>query len=245
MVDIHCHILPEVDDGAKSWEVAVEMCRVAAEDGITHIVASPHANDEYHYDREWLSSVLDRLRQMADTAVEFSLGCDFHFSFENLQDLLVRPDKYVIGDTGYLLVEFSDFAISPQVTPSLYRLLNMGVTPVITHPERNVILQKQPELVLQWADAGCVVQVTANSLTGRWGDRANKSAQWLLSREAVHVLATDAHNLKSRPPVLSAGRDAAAAFCGQDVAQALVQDNPLAVVTGKVLPYFPKPVAHG
>jgi protein-tyrosine phosphatase len=90
VIDIHCHLLPEVDDGPKSWDVAVEMCRMAAADGITHSVATPHANDRYPYDRGYLSGLLDQLREKLGSALELqlTLGCDFHLSFENLERVL-------------------------------------------------------------------------------------------------------------------------------------------------------------
>ncbi len=85
MIDIHCHILAEVDDGPKSWNVAQEMCRIAAADGIEHIVATPHANERYHYDRHYLAGLVHYLRQQVGSAPKLSLGCDFHFSYDNLQ----------------------------------------------------------------------------------------------------------------------------------------------------------------
>lgn len=241
MIDIHCHILPETDDGASTWDTAMEMCRMAAQDGIRHIVATPHANDEYNYDRTQHLATLERLRQAAGTDLNLSLGCDFHFSFDNIQDALSHHDRYVIGNTSYLLIELADFSIPPMMTTLLARIMTAGLRPILTHPERNQILQKRPEPVLEWAREGCIVQVTANSLTGRWGDRALKAAHFLLRHEAVHVLATDAHNTRSRPPVLSVGRDAAAKLVGNDVAKALVEDNPGAIVENRELPYFPVP----
>jgi protein-tyrosine phosphatase len=241
MIDIHCHILPETDDGASSWETAIEMCRMAAQDGIRHIVATPHANDEYTYDRERHLDTLKQLRDQAGVDLEFSLGCDFHFSFDNIQDALARHDRYVIGNTSYLLIELAEFSIPPSMTTLLGRLMTAGLRPILTHPERNQILQKRPEPVLEWAREGCIVQVTANSLTGRWGDRALKAAHFLMKHDAVHVLATDAHNTRSRPPVLSTGRDAATKLLGKEIAQALVVDNPAAIVSNNELPYFPEP----
>ena len=88
MVDIHCHILPEVDDGPKSWDVAEAMCRIAATDGIEHMVATPHSNDRYFYDREYLSSLLLELQRRIGDRPKLSLGCDFHLSFENMQSAL-------------------------------------------------------------------------------------------------------------------------------------------------------------
>ncbi|MGC2448963.1 MAG: CpsB/CapC family capsule biosynthesis tyrosine phosphatase, partial [Candidatus Sulfotelmatobacter sp.] len=99
MVDIHSHILPEVDDGPKSWDVSVEMCRRAAADGIAHMVATPHANNRYHYDREYLQGMLAHLQELIGGSLKLSLGCDFHLSYENIQDALANPTRYVIGST--------------------------------------------------------------------------------------------------------------------------------------------------
>jgi protein-tyrosine phosphatase len=242
MIDIHCHIIPEVDDGPKSWEVSEEMCRMAAADGIEHIVATPHANHRYVYDREFLTAELQHLQQRMGDTPRFSLGCDFHLSYENLQDVMVRPERYVIGSSRYLLVELSNYSIPAQIAESFQQLMDIGLTPILTHPERNPILQRSPQQILQWVEMGCAAQVTASALTGEWGEMASQIAQWLLKRDAVHFLATDAHDTKRRPPVLSEGRDEVADLCGQDVARALVQDNPSAVVSGQALPYFPQPV---
>jgi protein-tyrosine phosphatase len=242
LIDIHCHILPQVDDGAKSWDMAQEMCRMAAADGIEHIVATPHANERYAYDREALSAALNQLRLLVGPTPKLSLGCDFHLSYENLQDALVRPQRYMIEDSRCLLVELSNYSIPSNIEESFTQLGDKGITPVITHPERNPILQNTPQRVLKWVELGCVVQVTASALTGSWGERAWRTADWLLEREAVHVLATDAHDTKHRIPVLSAARREAEIVCGAQVAQALVEDNPRAIVSGKTLPYFPDPV---
>jgi len=243
VVDIHSHILPEVDDGPKSWDVSVEMCRTAAADGITHMVASPHANERYHYDREYLEGLTSRLQERVGNALKISLGCDFHLSYENIQDALAHPSRYVIAKTRYLLVEFSNYSVPQQTTDSFLKLGDCGMTPIITHPERNPILRESLQRVVEWAEQGCVVQMTGSALTGFWGERARRAAVWLLEHQAVHVLATDAHDLEKRVPILSTSRDAAAEICGPEVARALVEDNPAAIVANQPLPYFPRPVA--
>ncbi|HUS19425.1 MAG TPA: CpsB/CapC family capsule biosynthesis tyrosine phosphatase, partial [Terriglobales bacterium] len=124
---------------------------------------------------------------------------------------------------------------------ALLRFLSMGITPVITHPERNLVIQRQPELALKLAEQGCVIQVTANSFTGHWGGATKKLALWLLERDAVHVVASDAHDTRHRPPVLSKAKAALAELQGLQVAIALVHDNPLAIISGRPLPYFPQP----
>jgi protein-tyrosine phosphatase len=113
---------------------------------------------------------------------------------------------------------------------------------VITHPERNPILRENLQRVVEWAEQGCVIQMTGSALTGFWGERVRRAAQWLLEHDAVHVLATDAHDTEKRVPVLSTARDAAAEICGGDIADALVEANPAAIIQSQPLPYFPRPV---
>lgn len=241
MVDIHSHILPEVDDGPKSWDVSVEMCRRAAGDGITHMVATPHANDRYSYNRQHLQDLVARLQDKVGDVLKIGLGCDFHLSYDNIQDAIAHPDRYVINNTRYLLVEFSNYSV-PQNSDWFQKLGDAGMTSIITHPERNPILRENLHRVVEWAEQGCVVQVTGSSLTGFWGDRSRRAALWLLERQAVHVLATDAHDLEKRTPILSTARDAAEDVCGTEIAEALVESNPRAIINNEGLPYFPRPL---
>jgi len=111
-----------------------------------------------------------------------------------VEDAVEHPQRYTIAAKQYLLVEPSDYGIPPQVTDSLLKLQAAGMTPIITHPERNAHLQRRPERVLEWVEQGCLVQVTASAVTGSWGDTTCRIAQWLLEHDAVHVLASDAHN---------------------------------------------------
>jgi protein-tyrosine phosphatase len=241
VVDIHSHILPEVDDGPKSWDMSIAMCHAAAADGITHMVATPHANDRYHYDREYLQGLLAHLQELIGSAPKLVLGCDFHLSYDNIQDAIAHPTRYAIEGTRYLLVEFSNYSIPQQTADSFQKLGDVGLTPIITHPERNPILRESPQRVVEWAEQGCVVQMTGSALTGFWGERTLRVAQWLLERHAVHVLATDAHDTEKRVPILSAARDAATELCGEEVADALVEGNPRAIISNEPLPYFPRP----
>src|SRR5512146_267775 len=235
MVDIHSHILPGVDDGAKSWEMAIGMCRMAAADGITHMVATPHANDQFAYDRSQHEAALAQLREKVSGKIELSLGCDFHLSFDNIQALRKNPAEFCIGRTNYLLVEFSDFGIAPQMLGMLKEFLDNGLRPIVTHPERNRILQQKPERIVEMAEIGCVIQVTASSFTGFWGTGPKKTAQWLLKNGALHVLATDSHDPVRRKPVLSGGRAAVAELAGEETAEIVVSRNPEAIVRGEDL----------
>jgi protein-tyrosine phosphatase len=236
MVDIHCHLLPNVDDGPRSWDISLQMCEMAEADGIEHIVATPHANDEFHYDREMLSRLLEELSQRVSGKLQLSLGCDLHLSYENFVEVFRNPSHYTISGTNYLLVELSDFSVPPSVSQSLHRLLAAGIVPIITHPERNLALRSDRHRVLEWVEDGCLVQITANSLTGRWGRQAQETAEWLMTHAAAHILATDAHGIGSRPPILSEALVAAERIIGKAAAEALVRDNPRAVVRGQPCP---------
>ena len=239
MVDIHCHILPGIDDGPESWTTTAAMCRIAAADGITHIVATPHCDYRFDYHREHFTDMLATLSDVADGKLTFSIGCDFHMSPGNVEDAMVDPRRFAIGDTQYMMVEFDHNGIPPNAGGQLLALVSRGMVPIITHPERNAYLMKKPEAVLRFVNAGCLVQVTANAFTGSWGPKSQKAAERLLKKNAVHIVATDAHDVKMRPPVLSEARQRIASLAGAEIAEALVTNNPSAVVMGQSLAPWP------
>ena len=243
MVDIHCHILPALDDGATEELVAREMAAMAAADGITQIVATPHSNYRYQFDPEINQRKRDELQAIIGGSLTLLLGCDFHLSYENLEDVRQRPSRYTINGRQYLLVEFADISIPPHMDQIFFDLLARKLVPIITHPERNPMLSANPEQVRQWVEAGCFVQVTAGSFLGRFGKRAERSAWQLLRHNMVHFIASDAHNTTSRPPLLSEARRAIAADRGEEAARALAETNPRAAVDGQPLPWRPEPQA--
>ena len=207
VIDIHCHILPKVDDGPKSWDTSLEMCRMAADDGIEHIVATPHANERFQYNRQDLASNLEYLKVLVGKAPRLSLGCDFHLSYDNLQEVMISPERYTIEDSHYLLVELSNYSIPTQINECFTRMADVGITPALTHPERNPILQQTPQRVLQWVDQGCAAQVTASAVTGGWGQKVMRAAEWLSNQTPCTCWPLHAHDTKHRPPSLSAARD--------------------------------------
>lgn len=231
MIDLHCHLLPGIDDGASSWEITLEMCRLAQLDGVTHIVATPHANYEYNYDRAACMGLLDELRSRF-SGMGFSLGCDFHLSYENVEDAVRSPQRYVIGESRYLLVELSDYS-NFNLAQMLYDLQAAGLTPIITHPERNPLILSKPDSLHELADCGCLFQITANALTGFWGKHSQKLCIEMLRNNLVHFIASDAHGIKHRTPLLCEGRNAAARFIGAARADRLVNANPAAVIAGQ------------
>lgn len=231
MIDIHCHLLPCVDDGAKSWDITLEMCNLAQQDGVTHMIATPHSNYEYRYDRVLHLARLEELRSRAP-GLSFSLGCDFHLSYENIEDAMAHPERYTINDTRYLLVELSEYSTF-SVAQTLYQLRTAGLVPIVTHPERNPVVLGNPDLLTAFADVGCLFQITANSLTGFWGKMSQKMCEAMLKKDMVHFIASDAHAAKGRTPILSAARNAAAKIVGAEAAEKLVVDNPTALLNNQ------------
>ena len=240
MVDIHCHLLPGLDDGPEGLDESLEMAEVAIADGITHVVATPHSNQEFAFDPELIRRRREELQEKVGDRLKIATGCDFHLSYENLEKLHAEPGKFTINGKNYLLVEFADFAIPPGIDDILHRLHLAGLSTIVTHPERNVLICAKPEQLHRWIHQGSYVQVTAQSLLGRFGKRAQQIVERLLDEGRIHFFASDAHDPKNRPPKLHEAFDLIAKRYGDDAARALFHDNPLAAFEGRPLPYVPE-----
>jgi len=240
MIDIHCHILPGLDDGSTSMEESVQMAEMAIKDGITHVVGTPHSNNEYKFDTALIRQRKEELQAAVGDRLKLATGCDFHLSIENLTAIEKDTARFTINQKNYLLVEFADFALPPGIEDTLLRLQMMGLALVITHPERNRLICAQPDRLRKWLHQGCYVQITAQSLTGRWGEGVQKQAEKWVDQEMVHFFASDAHNLTKRPLQLRSAYEMVAERWGPERAQALFVENPLAAFEGRPLPYEPE-----
>jgi|SRR5688572_3076330 len=234
MIDIHSHILPQLDDGSKSVDEALEMARIAADDGIEQMVCTPHMFNGLSRNPE-PAEILDHVGALQAAIGAEGLrvlpGSEVHFSHEILEKVL-SDSITKLNRQNYMLVEFPALTVPAGASELFQELLANGVRPILVHPERNAQLQTRRGMVCEFVEQGVYVQVTAMSVTGEFGSAARNCAESLLRHNCVHFLATDTHRAERRPPILSRGRDAAATIIGADKARRLVVDNPLAVVTG-------------
>jgi protein-tyrosine phosphatase len=232
MTDIHSHILPGLDDGAATLEQSLAMLRLAAESGTRQIVATPHASLEFSFDPAVVAAKIAELQAAAGEVPRIYGGCDLQLNFDNIQDALAHPERYSINGQGYLLVEFSDLLIVKSIEEIFARMRAAGLTPVITHPERNWLLQQRLEQLEAWVESGCKLQITAQSLFGRFGREARAFARVLLERNLVHFIASDAHDAEDRTPRLDEAFRWVESRYGRPRAEALLVENPQAALEG-------------
>jgi len=236
MIDSHCHILYDLDDGPETLEESIEMCRIAQADGVRTIVATPHfrpGDYEHPYDLircriEELNSALRREQVPLDIVP----GADVTITPE-LDEHLARYPYLTINGTGkYFLAEFPGATVPPKWDVFLFGVIRKGLVPIITHPERNGWFISHPDALADFVRTGGLVQVTAMSLTGGFGPAAREYCEYLILHKVVHIIASDAHSSKERLPVLSAAVKRAGKLIGDEQAMKLVRDTPKAILEG-------------
>lgn len=236
MIDLHSHILPGLDDGARTLEEARSLARTALADGVTAIAATPHVRDDYPTTCEEMERGVAALREdfaREGISLEVLHGAEIELSllWRILPDELIR---FTLGQSGrYVLVEFPYTGWPPSLELAVSLLHGRGLRMVLAHPERNPEVQDRPDRLAAVVEAGVLVQVTAASLDGRLGASSLLTAQRLLERGLVHLLASDAHG----PHIRDAGLGAAAKALGDEaLARHLTTDVPAAIVAGTSVP---------
>lgn len=233
MIDLHCHLLPGNDDGAPDLAASLAMARLAVADGITAIACTPHIYPGlFENDSAGIRAQVAALRQAfaaEGIALELTCGADAHAS----PDLLPRLKAGTVptlNDSRYFLLEPPHHVAPPNFEGFVFSLVAAGYVPVVTHPERLSWIEDHYDAFCRLSDRGVWMQVTAGSLTGRFGKSARYWGERMLDEGRVDILATDAHHPERRPPLLAEGREAAARWVGTAEATHLVETRPLGIL---------------
>lgn len=234
--DIHCHILPGLDDGPKGLEDSLKMLDIARRDGIEMIVATPHAMDGiYNNSRHGINEAIKEFSAHSKD-IKILPGADIRLCF----DLLTRMqngDFPLINDRTYFLLELpgSRALPVPQIEKMISLFRQQGLVPIITHPERNLFLSEHKSIVEMFLNAGALFQITAGSITGNFGTKARDSALRMIRNGHAHAVASDAHDHIHRPPLLSDAYKLVGDKFGAVEAKRLFRDNPFRIIMGQFI----------
>ncbi|GAX61655.1 tyrosine phosphatase [Candidatus Scalindua japonica] len=236
MIDIHAHILPSIDDGPETIEGSIALCKVAEEDGIKTIVATPHTKDGVYEakSREILKAVETLNHRLKENQIDVEIlpGAEIHIH-EGLLENIKNKDALTINNGGkFILFELPFVFIPPGTDKFIFNLKVNGIVPILAHAERIKGFQKNPKLLEQLVAIGARVQVNAHGLTKRASSRERKCIEWLLKNKLVHFIASDTHSLKGRPPILSEAVKCASRIVGEIEARKLVYHNPQQIING-------------
>jgi len=247
MIDIHCHILPGMDDGPGSLNQALDMCRAAAADGIKTIVATPHFRPgTYEFTGRKVMDTVDLLETAAKgEGLDLRILPGAEVSVSPEMPSCLRKARYLtLNNNGrYFLAELPPLSVPPNWDTFLHSLHLSGLTAIIAHPERNDWFMNHPDVLASAAGRGLLIQVTAMSITGGLGSDARDFSYYLLRHNLVHAISSDAHSADFRRPVLSEACGIAAAIVGRKKAEDLVFTIPQAIIKGRDIPAL-GPVGH-
>lgn len=237
MVDIHCHILPEVDDGAQSLSEALEMARMAVKCGVTDLVTTSHFRNE-DLGMQWLQELYYQFRRLEKALAEEQIPLRLHPGAEilctwGMVDLARDRMLPTMGDTDYVLCEFYFDADYEYMDAILEEIARAGYRPVIAHPERYRAIQQELRRVQRWFHKGYVIQVNKGSVLGAFGSRPRDAACWLLERGFVHLLASDAHSSHRRTTDLSHLKRWMTDHYPEDYVRLLLEENPGRLIRGE------------
>lgn len=236
MIDLHCHLLPGIDDGAPDEATSLEMARIAVADGIRTAACTPHIYPGlYENDAAGIKARVGSLqRRLLEEGIKLNLtiGADAHLTPELLGRLKARTAPTLAGGR-YFLLEPPHTVAPPRFAEAVFDFIAAGFVPVVTHPERLTWIKQHYTVFAALVRSGAWMQVTAGSLNGRFGDGAQYFAQRMLDDGLVHILATDAHSTHSRAPLLAEGCSAAEKWVGAEEAQRLVHERPQAILDNR------------
>ncbi|MQW22627.1 MULTISPECIES: tyrosine-protein phosphatase [unclassified Lactococcus] len=201
MIDLHCHILPAIDDGAKTDEDTLKMLQTAVAEGIKVITASPHHNPEYHNESEGILKKVkevDAIIQKHQLPIQVLPGQEVRIYGELLEDYEAGKLLTSAGTTNYMLIEFPSNHVPRYASKLFYNMKLQGLQPILVHPERNTGIIENPNLLYDFVEQGVLSQITASSVTGHFGKKIQKLTFQIIEHKLTHFVASDAHNITSR-----------------------------------------------
>lgn len=243
MIDIHCHILPGIDDGAATMEDSLAMARAAVKEGITTIIATPHHKNNQFINPK--SSILTKVNDLNTVLKQENIpltilpGQEVRIYGEVLEDYY-KEEILTLNHTKYLFIEFPSSSVPRYAERLLYELQTEGIIPIIVHPERNKELQEKPDLLYQFVKNGALTQVTASSVAGYFGKNVKKFSEQLIESNLTHFLASDAHNVTSRSFKMMEGLDVVEENFGVDYVYLFKENGELLLEDRNVIKEVPE-----
>jgi len=244
VIDLHTHLLWDWDDGPDDRAQALAMCRMAEKDGTKKICLTPHLFRANRHGDD-LGILHERMVEFQEKMGEAGVGLEFHWGAEVYVHAevvrVIERYRFTIDQTSYVFLEFAADGVPVGAANMLAQLLSKGFVPIISHPERNRGFAARPELLYEFVTMGCAAQVTAASLTGEVGREVTETAGLFMVHNLVHFIASDAHRVIARPPILSRAVAAASKVVGESKARAMVTEIPQAILDNKALPDWGEP----
>lgn len=236
MIDLHAHILPDLDDGPAVLEESIELCRMAEQDGIHTIAATPHTFHGLHHAKkdDILEKVVELRRELETAGIEIEIWPGAEVSLTaDLLDRIEKGEVLTLADGGkYILLELPNNVLPQGIEDLLFSLRLMDLKAIISHPERNFAVRSDLKALSTIVEMGHLIQLTAASLTGQLGEETYLCATRLLDSGLCHIVASDCHSLNGRPPGLSEARDSVRALAGQEKATRIFEHNPGQILAG-------------
>ncbi len=242
MIDLHCHILPMVDDGAETAADALAMAKHCLKNGIDVVVATPHCNllggrgNFRGREFEETLGLFRALLRQSHIPLTVLPGSELFTHPADVGRLLDGKKVMTLNRSRYLLAEFNFHAQGESISRDLGQIAKRGYVPVVAHPERYSAVQQDPRLVAQWFSEGYIIQLNKGSLLGRLGKGAHRCSLHLLQNGLAHVIASDAHNMSSRPPGFVSLLPLLRQLCPPDYIELLLEGNPRRIISDKPIP---------
>jgi len=238
-IDCHNHSLPDIDDGAKNLDMAIEMLKIASADNISSIVLTPHhLNGAFTNNKHKLLEHFDKLKVAVESQVpniDLFLGSEVHLVDSSADEIISGIAMTYANKGKAALIELPKHGIPMGAEQVLSQLIYNGITPVIAHPERNTQLRQDLTQLIEWVDMGCKSQLTAMSCEGKFGSSIQQTSFKMIEEGLVHIIASDAHRPEGRSPKLSPAAKLIAKKYGNEIERLFFYDNPKRLLTGQDL----------